>query len=464
MKKIALSVCVVALLGALPASAQLNFDRYVALGDSLTAGFVSGGLVDCYQMHSYPAVLANQAGAANFQMPLISPPGIPAILELQSLEGGIPVLVPAGDPADAFPYNATYPAPYNNLGVPGATLYNLLFTTGDINNLLAGNTDNVMHDLILRIPQVLNPQTGQPMDFTALVQAIALDPTFVTLWIGQNDVLGAVTSATAMEGVTMTPVDVFESLYPQAVGALVQMTSADIVLFTVPDVTKAPFVHVIPPFLNIPGLGVVPIMGSNGPLTSDSLVTLLASSKLAQGYGVPLPGYPPLPEDFNLATGEPGYVLRPEEVAAIQERVAAYNAIIVQTADAFGLPVFDAGAAIGDLIEHGIVLGGVHLDGSYLTGGLVSYDAIHPQQLGHAVLAKFLIDFLNETYGGVGIAPLNLSEILFDNPCYPLGSAYGVAPESVQFSPEAAQSFLELFMPELPRVLPNDQEAAAATD
>jgi len=175
MKKIVLVVSVVALLGALPASAQLDFTRYVALGDSLTAGFTSGGLVDCYQMQSYPAVLAAQAGAANFQMPLISPPGIPAILELVSLEGGVPTLVPAGNPADAFPYNATYPAPYNNLGVPGATLYNLLFTTGDINNLLAGNTDNVMHDLILRIPQVLNPQTGQPMDFTALVQAIALD-------------------------------------------------------------------------------------------------------------------------------------------------------------------------------------------------------------------------------------------------------------------------------------------------
>jgi len=396
-------------------------------------------------------------------MPLISPPGIPPVLVLATLAGGVPTLVPAGNPADAFPYNATYPAPYNNLGVPGATLYNLLFTTGDINNLLAGNTDNVMHDLILRIPQVLNPQTGQPMDFTALVQAIALDPTFVTMWIGQNDVLGAVTSATAMEGVTMTPADVFATLYPQAVGALVQMTSADIVLFTVPDVTMVPFAHVIPPFLNIPGLGVVPIMGSNGPLTSDCLVTLLASSKLAQGYGVPLPGYPPLPEDVNLATGEPGYVLRPEEVAVLRERVAAYNAIIVQTADAFGLPVFDAGGLMIDLSNSGITLGGVHLDGSYLTGGLISYDAVHPQQLGYAVLTKYLVDFLNDTYSA-GITPVDLSEIMFDNPCYPLGSAYGVAPESVEFSPEAMQSFLELFMPELPHVLPRDQEAAAATD
>jgi lysophospholipase L1-like esterase len=464
MKKFVLAVSVVALLAALPASAQLDFTRYVALGDSLTAGFAHNGLADCYQLHSYPAVLANQAGASNFEMPLVSPPGIPPVLKLVSLAGGVPELVPDGNPADAFPYNATYPAPYNNLGVPGANLFDLLFTTGDINNLLAGNTDNAMHDLILRIPQVPNPVTGEPMDFTALVQAIALDPTFVTLWIGSNDVLGGVTSGTPIDGVTMTPVDVFSTLYPQAVGALVQSTSADIVLFTLPDVTKVPFANIIPPFLEIPGLGIVPIMGSNGPLTADSKVTLLASSLLAQGYGVPLPGYPPLPEDVNLLTGEPGYVLRPAEITAIQERVAAFNAVITQTADAFGLPVFDAGGLIEDLVEHGIVLGGVHLDGEYLTGGLISYDAVHPQQLGYAVLTKYLVDFLNTTYDAE-IEPVNLRSIMFDNPCAPLTPPpYGVDAKSVQFSPEAADSFLELFMPELPRVLPHDQASAAATD
>jgi lysophospholipase L1-like esterase len=465
MKKIVLAVSVVALLGALPASAQLDLTRYVALGDSLTAGFANNGLADCYQLHSFPAVLANQAGATNFQMPLVSPPGIPPVVRLASLAGGVPVLVPDGDPADAFPYNATYPAPYNNLGVPGANLYNLLFTTGDINNLLAGNTDNAMHDLILRVPQVPNPVTGELMDFTALVQAIALDPTFVTLWIGQNDVLGGVTSCTPIDGVTVTPADVFATLYPQAVGALVQSTSADIVLFTIPDVTEIAFMKTIPPFLNIPGLGVVPIMGSNGPLPADARVSLLASSLLAQGYGVPLPGYPPLPEDVNLITGTPGYVLRPDEISFLKDRVAELNAIIVQTADAFGLPVFDAGALVDRAnFGEGFVFGGAHLDGSYLTGGLVGYDSVHPQQLGYAVIAMYLIDFLNETYDA-DIEPFQLSEILFDNPCAPLvPPPYGVDAKSVQFSPEAADSFLELFMPELPRVLPHDQEAVAATD
>jgi hypothetical protein len=465
MKKIVLAVSVVALLGAIPASAQLDLTRYVALGDSVTAGFTSNGFVDCYQLHSFPAVLANQAGVATFELPLISPPGIPPVLVLTSLAGGVPTLVPAGNPADAFPYNATYPLPYNNLGVPGADLYDLLFTTGDINNLLAGNTDNAMHDLVLRIPQVPDPTTGELVDFTAIAQAIAQDPTFITLWIGNNDVLGGVTSGTPIEGLTMTPVGVFATLYPQAVGALVTRTSADIVLFTLPDFTELPFMTTIPPFLDIPGLGVVPIMGSNGPLPADARVSLLASSLLAQGYGVPLPGYPPLPEDVDLIAGTPGYVLRPDEIATVKQQVAALNAIIVQTGDEFGLPVFDSGALIyRTTVGDGYDFGGVHLDAAYLTGGLISYDAVHPQQIGHALIAFELINFLNETYGA-DITPVNIADVLFDNPCYPLPSPFGIATDRVEFSPEARDTFLDLFMPDLPRHAPHhDQVSAASAD
>ena len=93
--------------------------------------------------------------------------------------------------------------------MPGADLYDMLFTTGNIYNLLAGHQDNVMHDLILR-----------DGEHTALEQAIGLQPTFVTMWIGNNDVLNAALAGTPVEGVTMTPVATFEQLYNTALGAL----------------------------------------------------------------------------------------------------------------------------------------------------------------------------------------------------------------------------------------------------
>ncbi len=60
MKKIIFATCLVALLTATPALAQADFSNYVALGDSLTAGFASGSLMSWYQMRSYPAILAQQ--------------------------------------------------------------------------------------------------------------------------------------------------------------------------------------------------------------------------------------------------------------------------------------------------------------------------------------------------------------------------------------------------------------------
>src|SRR5687767_1400548 len=49
---------------------------YVAMGNSLTAGFQSGGLRADWQKASYPAKLAEAMGITDFQLPLIDSPGI----------------------------------------------------------------------------------------------------------------------------------------------------------------------------------------------------------------------------------------------------------------------------------------------------------------------------------------------------------------------------------------------------
>src|SRR6185436_8077360 len=73
------------LLSGTTVSAQTNFQTYVAVGDSLTAGFSSASLVVTHQSGSYPARLARQAGVAGFQQPTVSDPGIPPELALVSL-------------------------------------------------------------------------------------------------------------------------------------------------------------------------------------------------------------------------------------------------------------------------------------------------------------------------------------------------------------------------------------------
>jgi lysophospholipase L1-like esterase len=422
---------------ALPAAAQVDLSRYVALGDSLTAGFASSSLNQYYQERSYPALLAQQGGSSVFEMPLVSEPGIPPILELVSLS---PTIIGASSATPGAPINATLATPYNNLGVPGSTLFDMLFTTGDITNLLAGNQDNVMHDLILR--NGVNP---------AIEQAIGLSPTFVTVWIGNNDVLTAALAATPIEGVTMTPVDIFEQLYPTAIGALVQSTGANMALINIPDVTALPFLNTVAPFVDVPGVGVIPLQGENGPLTEDTLVTLTALERISVHHEG-LPGFPPLRENLDLATGAPGYILRPEEIQAIQDRINAFNDVIDATAAQFGFPVLDINQRFTEIAGGDRwILGGIEISADFLIGGIFSYDGIHPQSIGYALVAVELIDLINEHYGA-SIPQVNMDQVLCDGGCADQGgpSLKALQEGDIMMTAEAFEQLYKLMGPKLP--------------
>jgi hypothetical protein len=140
-----------------------------------------------------------------------------------------------------------------------ATLYDMIFQTGDITNLLQGNFDTVFFDIVLR--NGIN---------TALEQAIGAQPTFMTVWIGSNDVLPAVLAATPIDGITMTPVEFFAGLYGNAIGALATTTAADILLINIPYVTEIPFATSLPPYVDVPGLGRWYLMADTGPLSPKS--------------------------------------------------------------------------------------------------------------------------------------------------------------------------------------------------
>jgi hypothetical protein len=246
----------------------------------------------------------------------------------------------------------------------------------------------------------------------------------------------------------MTPVDAFETMYNNAIGALVTNTSADIVLINIPYGTRIPFTTTVPPMVDIPGVGTIPLEGTNGPLTADCLVTLPASSLIAMGYG--LPGGPPLPEDLNPLTGEPGYVLRPEQIAAIEAQTDAYNEIIADTAAAFGLPVLDvnsnfAAIAGGESWD----LGGVELNGDFLVGGLFSYDGIHGQNIGYAFIASELIDLINEEFGA-DIPQVDMATVMFEGDWQTADTTKSAA-KNVTMSPEAFKQLLEVLAPNLKR-------------
>lgn len=390
-----LALALILPLAPMPAGAQVetgnaDFTRYVAIGDSLTAGFMSGGLGRTAQLNSYPFLIFRQATgqATGFEQPYVSDPGIPAVLELKSLA---PLTI-GPKPGAGQPLNLTLQRPYNNLGVPGA----------DVHDAVATVTDNGgLHDLILR-------GLG-----TQLQQAIALNPTFATVWIGNNDVLGAALAGRVIEGVTITPVAQFEADYKTVINALAGR-GVELAVANIPEVTGIPYVTTIPfvvvnPATNQPVIvngNVVPLIGPNGLLTPGDRVLLTARAELAQGKGIPV---------ALGGTGQPlsdGVVLSAAEVATITARIAAYNTIIRAEATRVGAAFVDANAVFREVAANGINVGGITFTENFLTGGVFSYDGVHPTAFGYAYTANLFIDAINGQYDGE-IPLVNLNPFMF---------------------------------------------------
>lgn len=396
-------------------SGSANFAKFVALGNSLSAGFVSGGLVDYSQRKGFPALIARQLGKTigtagsninDFHLPLVAPPGAPPVLKLTSLA---PLTIVRSGTSSGTPSNTLLARPYDNLAVPGAFAWDVKNATSSSYSWSKNNlgSSNAAFDLVLR-----NPNLGNT---TALQQAALLNPTFISLWIGSNDALGA-----AANGITqlLTPAATFNAIYSDLISSLkTAAPNAKMVVANVPDVTSIPFVTTLPPVVlnpqtNQPVLvngAPVPLLGEDGDATSKQLssntyVLLTAKDSMAVGVGIPtqLGG-----------TGRPlstRLTLSPSETAAIQARIAEFNTTIRTVAAANGIPVVDAYAILNEIKRDGVSVGGVDLNANFITGGIFSLDGVHPTVLGHGIIANAFIEKINEAYGS-NIPGVNLEEL-----------------------------------------------------
>jgi lysophospholipase L1-like esterase len=383
--KLSASLLALALFMAGAAFGQATFTKYVALGDSLTAGFSSGSINSTFQSTSYPALLAKQFGIADFQQPLVSPPGLPGILQLVRL---VPTPVISPTPGAGSPTNLNLARPYDNLAVPGATVHDLLTKTRS-----TSATDPT--DLVLR-------QLG----FTQLQQGLSLHPSFVTLWIGNNDALG---SATAGTDQLLTPLASFEADYRTIAGAIAA-SGAKMAIANIPDVTSIPFVTTLPRFIINPQTGQPVLVGGNPvPLIGvqpGDFVLLTATSAEAQGFGIPtaLGGNgQPLPGSV---------VLTASEAANVRARVNQYNAVIQAVANERGAALVDVNSQLTQLATTGVNVGGITYTSAFLKGGVFSYDGVHPTRFGYAFIANLFIDAIDNKFGNT-VEEVNLFPFVF---------------------------------------------------
>jgi hypothetical protein len=170
-----------------------NFTKFVALGNSLTAGFSDNALFIEGQKGSYTNILAQQfakVGGGEFKIPfmadnvgglLFGGAANPRFGRRLYFNGAGPVPVSGTSTTEVFAPNTG--GPYNNMGVPGAKSYHLLFDGyGNPANLALG----LANPYFVRFASAPNK--------SILQDAMAQEPTFFSLWIGNNDVLGYATA------------------------------------------------------------------------------------------------------------------------------------------------------------------------------------------------------------------------------------------------------------------------------
>ena len=234
-----------------------NFSNYVALGNSLTAGFSDAALFISGQEASFPNMLAGQfalAGGGAFNIPFMADDlggltlgGNPISSNrlILSFASGSPTPVPV-DGQGSTEVSNVLSGNFNNMGVPGAKSYHLLAPGyGSVAGVPLG---------------LANPyyaRFASSESATILGDAVAQSPTFFSLWIGNNDVLGYVTAGGAgvdqagnLDPSTYGGSDISD---PNVVAGSIQaildaMTAngAGGVIANLPDVTTIPFLTTVP--------------------------------------------------------------------------------------------------------------------------------------------------------------------------------------------------------------------------
>ena len=197
-----------------------NFSNFVSIGNSLTSGFTDNALFIAAQNNSFPNTLASKfalVGGGSFTQPLMNdnvggflfggqPDPNGRFGPRLYFDGTGPTQLPAMSSTEVF---APSVGAQNNMGVPGAASFHLLFDGyGDPANLPLG----LANPYYVRMASAPNA--------TILGDALAQGPTFVSLWIGNNDILGYATTGGDPSLGAITPQATFDFSISTIMGAL----------------------------------------------------------------------------------------------------------------------------------------------------------------------------------------------------------------------------------------------------
>ncbi|MDR2270330.1 MAG: G-D-S-L family lipolytic protein [Sphingobacterium sp.] len=406
---------------------NVDFSKYIAVGNSLTSGYANSGLSLKGQEQSFPNMLAQEmkkVGGGEFLQPYFPAENYngSGFLYLKALVNGQPQLGTVtdhlairGQTEDKKPLYIKYTGPINNLGVPGMRL-DMAFAPG------IGTTKG--NPYFERLLPDNAPVTTTYVDF-----ATTKDHTFFSFCLGNNDVLGYATNGAVTTDPTNALISeqTFTVRYTEFITKLTSKEQKGVVA-TIPDVTAVPYFTTVTRQALLAGVNAALKEQGKDPVSDiyiktkadlpraatdkDMFILPFSSAGLLGRQDLKDPATGVVnPFPYGLHPRNPvgdNFVLDEAEAKMVQDRVVALNTIIKQVADSKKLAVADIYSFLNK-VKSGYQINGVAISNKYITGNIFSLDGVHLTPMGYAIMANVFVDAINAKYS-TKLGKVNVSQ------------------------------------------------------
>jgi lysophospholipase L1-like esterase len=396
-------------------NSNIDTSVYVAVGDSITTGYTNAALYQEGQLNCFANFLSAQfklIGGGEFKQPLMNENSVGIgfygnarmVLDQKTKDGHNlqpSYLAPNGDLL-AFTENVfEKQGPFNNMSVPSAKLTSLVIPG-------VGNPHNGFGNF--------NPfftrMASNPATASILSDVLALNPTFFTLYIGNNDILTYASMGGTFDKITPLEGGIGEGFISSLKEIVNELTKngAKGVIANIGDITSIPYFTVIPYnglILDVNEIdeynslykenGITFNTGENAyivndpktgirQLEKDELVILeIQLDPEKEKY---LTGKTPIPKK---------YFLNKSEISEIQKAVSSYNDAIQLIAKEKNIGLVDV-HAFSKTLKHEINYSHKDMCAIYSSNCVFSLDGLHLNSFGQAILANIFIKTINSFY------------------------------------------------------------------
>ena len=364
-------------------SPRRDLAKYVAIGTSVSMGWMSDGVLFSSQEQAWPNLLAEAAGVT-FTQPLIANPGCkPPFAEPLSSFRRIDN-TPATPSTVCAPLLAGSSPGSQDLAVENATAVEALNATPET------------------ATQGRGPVTSRvlPAGKTQVTAMRDLDPTFVSVEFGGNEVLPAQVGV-LVPNVTYIPFATFQAAYAKIIDSVAATTSKALLVGLPSDIRQFPTIRTGAEIASQrAAFGTMNVTVNADCDASPNLIfvrgkvitaVVTGQQRSAAGLG---------PYDLSCADmpNTQDFVLTPGDVTFINNLLAQMNAEITAQANAHDFAMFSL-ESLYATSKDGVAFNLQTFLGSATPyGPKISLDGVHPSAEGHRILANAAIAALNQHY------------------------------------------------------------------